>query len=91
MKDPHFASKILEIESIIETAVLSAHASLARQESRWGFWHYRSDFPERDDAHWVKHLILSKGSDAFEPRVSIRDIDTLPIQAEAWNYAQAAR
>jgi succinate dehydrogenase/fumarate reductase flavoprotein subunit len=75
--DAHWASKILEIESIIEIAALSAQASLARQESRWGFWHYRTDYPERDDDNWVRHIILTQGHGATTPEISFREVEML--------------
>ena len=40
---------------------LSATASLERTESRWLPWHFRSDFPEKDDANWRKRIVLKKG------------------------------
>ncbi len=39
--------------SLITVAYLMALAALRRQESRGG--HYRTDFPERDDARWACH------------------------------------
>lgn len=75
--DLHWASKILEIDSIIEISALSAHASLARKESRWGFWHYRTDFPERDDENFVRHLILTRGPDPASPEISFKDVEPL--------------
>jgi len=77
--DPHWASKILEIESIIETSALSAHASLAREESRWGFWHYRTDYPERDDENWIRHIVLTKTSDPTVPEISFKEVETLSL------------
>ena len=77
--DAHWASKILEIESIIETSALSAHASLAREESRWGFWHYRTDYPERDDENWTRHIILTKSSDPAVPEISFKEVETLSV------------
>ena len=32
---------------------MAAHASLFRTESRWGLYHYRVDYPERNDAELV--------------------------------------
>ena len=59
--DMHDLFKLYEVENIIKCAELSAMASLERQESRWGMWHQRSDFPARDDANWLKHIILKRG------------------------------
>ncbi len=52
-----------EIGHIITCARLSALASLERKESRWGLWHYRTDFPERNDDEWRKHVIVQKAED----------------------------
>lgn len=89
--DPHWASKILEIESIIDTATLSGCASLARTESRWGYWHYRTDYPQRNDDEWVRHVVLSKGDEQRRPRVTLRDIDLLPLQQGLWPAAAPER
>jgi L-aspartate oxidase len=32
-----------------------------REETRGG--HVRSDFPERDDAHWLRHLTTTRSAD----------------------------
>jgi Fe-S-cluster-containing hydrogenase component 2 len=39
---------------------MAARASLFRTESRWGLYHARVDFPERDDADWFCHAQLKK-------------------------------
>jgi succinate dehydrogenase/fumarate reductase flavoprotein subunit len=70
----HDLFKVLEVEDIILCAKLSATASLERKESRWGFWHYRADFPKKDDDHWRKHIMLQKGTGPAEIRVSHRPI-----------------
>nr|MBA3631956.1 FAD-binding protein [Acidobacteriota bacterium] len=41
--------------NFVTLAKLVATAALWREESRGG--HYRTDFPERDNAHWDKHSI----------------------------------
>ncbi|MFZ5631659.1 MAG: fumarate reductase/succinate dehydrogenase flavoprotein subunit [Bacillota bacterium] len=58
--DYHQLSKIQEIGFIIDCIELSAVASDARKESRWGFYHYRTDYPEKNDREWLKHIILQK-------------------------------
>lgn len=77
--DTHWASKVLEIESIIEVSTLSAHASLTRRESRWGFWHYRTDYPEKDDKNWIKHVVLSRSSDPSVPEISFKEVEPLRV------------
>ena len=73
--DFHELAKILEIESIIYCIELSAIASNARKESRWGSYHYRSDYPEKNDAEWKKHIILQAGNIPGETLVSFQDIE----------------
>jgi succinate dehydrogenase/fumarate reductase flavoprotein subunit len=70
----HDLFKVLEVENIILCAQLSATASLERKESRWGFWHYRADFPRRDDEKWLRHIMLKKGDDPEEILVSYRPV-----------------
>jgi succinate dehydrogenase/fumarate reductase flavoprotein subunit len=59
--DFHELSKYEEIQFILDSAELSVHASLEREESRWGWFHYRTDFPEKDDKNWLKHVVLERG------------------------------
>jgi len=72
IKNVHDLFKVLEVENIILCAKLSATASMERKESRWGFWHYRSDYPLRDDSQWLKHIMLKAGPEPGEIRVSHR-------------------
>lgn len=60
VRDAHDLFKTYEVENIIECATLSATASLERSESRWLPWHYRSDYPEKDDKNWLKHIVLTQ-------------------------------
>jgi succinate dehydrogenase/fumarate reductase flavoprotein subunit len=74
VRNIHDLFKVLEVENIMLCARLSATASLDRKESRWGFWHYRADYPEKDDARMVKHIMLKKGLYEEEILVSHRPI-----------------
>ena len=55
---------------IIQCAAMSAVASKERKESRWGLWHMRSDYPVKDDAQWLKHIVLTQGDSLEDIRVS---------------------
>lgn len=74
IRNVHDLFKVLEVENIILCAKLSATASLERSESRWGFWHYRSDYPKRDDRQWLKHIMLERGAEPGAIQVSHRPI-----------------
>ncbi len=74
IRNVHDLFKVLEVENIILCAKLSATASLERKESRWGFWHYRSDYPRRDDGQWLKHVMLERGTEPGAIGVSHRPI-----------------
>jgi succinate dehydrogenase/fumarate reductase flavoprotein subunit len=74
VRDEHDLFKTYEVENIIECAYLSATASLERTESRWLPWHFRSDFPEKDDANWKKHIVLTKGEKPGHARIQYKDI-----------------
>jgi len=74
VKNIHDLFKVLEVENIMLCARLSATASLERKESRWGFWHYRPDFPQKDDAKWLKHIMLKRGGDPSEITISYRPL-----------------
>lgn len=47
-----------ELGCLLELAEVTAVSALARQESRGG--HARDDYPERDDANWLKHTLCHK-------------------------------
>jgi succinate dehydrogenase / fumarate reductase flavoprotein subunit len=47
-----------ELQSLLDVAEAIVASALARQESRGA--HYRSDYPKRDDAQWLKHTVASQ-------------------------------
>jgi len=57
-KDFHYLSKCHEIRSMALCAELTFRAALMREESR-GF-HFREDYPKRDDKKWLKWIILKQ-------------------------------
>ncbi len=47
-----------ELQNLLTIARLMIHSALAREESRGV--HFRSDFPQRDDAHWQRHVVCPR-------------------------------
>ncbi len=52
--DPHQLAKLFEATSTVLLTELCLSAAIMRKESRAG--HYREDFPERDNANWLKWI-----------------------------------
>ncbi|MBH9788339.1 fumarate reductase/succinate dehydrogenase flavoprotein subunit, partial [Clostridioides difficile] len=59
-RDPHELMRALEVHATRDCAEMAARASLFRTESRWGLYHARVDYPERNDADWRVHVQLHK-------------------------------
>jgi succinate dehydrogenase / fumarate reductase, flavoprotein subunit len=51
----------LELGYLLDCAEATVAGALARQESRGA--HFREDFPDRDDANWLKHTLASRGAE----------------------------
>jgi len=60
-EDLHDAMKAVEVEAIMDCTEMVVAASLERKESRWGVYHRRVDFPERNDGEWKKFVVVHKG------------------------------
>ena len=54
-----------EARNIHQTGLLIARSALAREESRGA--HYRIDYPDHDDAKFLKHSIVARDKIRFEP------------------------
>lgn len=60
--NPHELMRAAEVSVIRDCAEMAARASLFRTESRWGLYHYRADFPTKNDQDWFCHAHLKKDS-----------------------------
>ncbi len=58
--NPHELMRSMEIHAILDCAEMAAQASLFRKESRWGLYHYRVDYPEKNDEDWFVHVQVKK-------------------------------
>src|SRR3989344_460149 len=69
--------KALEVDNLIEAAQATMVAAAARPESRGA--HAHDDFPNRDDANWMKHsLWYSEGS-----RLDYKPVNLTPLTVES--------
>ncbi|RIZ65786.1 MAG: fumarate reductase/succinate dehydrogenase flavoprotein subunit [Methylococcales bacterium] len=58
--NPHELMRAAEVGFILDCAEMAAKASLFRTESRWGLYHARQDYSERNDAEWAVHVQVQK-------------------------------
>ncbi|MBF8222443.1 succinate dehydrogenase flavoprotein subunit [Halomonas sp. 328] len=62
----------LELDNLMEVAEATAISALERKESRGA--HSRYDYPDRDDANWLKHSLYFPA----EKRLAKRDVNFAP-------------
>jgi succinate dehydrogenase / fumarate reductase flavoprotein subunit len=67
----------LELENLIGVARATLVSALNRTESRGA--HTREDFPERDDANWLKHTLYSREGD----QVDAKPVRLKPLTVES--------
>jgi fumarate reductase flavoprotein subunit len=73
----------LELDYMLEVADTITYSALAREESRGA--HSRRDFPERDDAKYLKHTIAFR-TDEIAPRLEYRDVRITNFKPQARTY-----
>ena len=81
VRDSHELMRALEAQSIMDCADMAAAASLYRTESRWGLYHNRVEYPDRDDENWFCHSILTKGPDG-KPSLTTKPVAPYIIEIE---------
>jgi succinate dehydrogenase / fumarate reductase, flavoprotein subunit len=66
---------MLELGYMIDCAEMTAVSAVERKESRGA--HYRNDYPQRDDANWLKHIACTYSPEG--PKLS-----EVPITITRW-------
>jgi succinate dehydrogenase/fumarate reductase flavoprotein subunit len=56
----HELMRAIELQDIIDIAEVHAATSLLRTETRMAPYHYRVDYPEKDDVNWRKNILVHK-------------------------------
>jgi succinate dehydrogenase / fumarate reductase flavoprotein subunit len=67
----------LEYENLIAQAVVTMAGAAARQESRGS--HAREDFPDRDDANWMKHTLAWADDATRTARLDYRPVHSFTL------------
>ncbi len=73
----------LELDYMLELSETITYSALAREESRGA--HARRDFPERDDAKFLKHTIALR-TDGGPPKLEYRDVRITNFTPQARAY-----
>jgi succinate dehydrogenase / fumarate reductase flavoprotein subunit len=72
----------VELRFMLDCAECSCVGALHRTESRGA--QFRTDFPERNDDEWMKHIELTRGDE--EPEISYSDVTVTQWQPEERTY-----
>ena len=78
----------LEFENLIAQALVTLHSALNRTESRGA--HAREDFPERDDAQWLKHSVAWLGEHG-SVLIDYRPVHMKPLTNDVQSFPPKAR
>jgi len=76
-----------QLYNMLQLARVIAQGAALRDESRGA--HYKPDFPERDDANWLKTTKAYFAADADEPRFEFEQVDTSLIKPRPRRYDAA--
>jgi len=68
----------LELDNLIETAKATVVSAEARKESRGA--QARSDYPDRDDANWLKHTLWYREGN----RLAYKSVNMKPVSVDAF-------
>jgi len=72
----------LELGYMLEIAECTCVGAIHRTESRGA--QYRTDFPERNDEEWLKHIDLSRADDG--PEISYSDVTITQWEPQERTY-----
>ena len=76
-KDGHTLFQCHEAKAMALCAEMTYRAALMREESRG--WHFREDFPKRDDENWLKWTIVKQDKEEMS-------VSTEPIPIDKYPY-----
>ena len=72
----------IELGFMIDCAEVIVIAAIERRESRGA--QFRTDFPERNDEEWLKHITISKDGD--QPEIAYSEVTITQWEPEVRTY-----
>jgi succinate dehydrogenase flavoprotein subunit len=73
-----------ELGYLLDCAEATVWSALAREESRGG--HFREDFPERDDTHWLRHTLAYRSDIEGGPRLAYKPVTITKFEPKPRTY-----
>jgi succinate dehydrogenase / fumarate reductase flavoprotein subunit len=70
----------MEFDNLIIQAVVTMDSAVERKESRGA--HAREDFPDRDDASWMKHTLAWASDETKRVSIDFRPVHTYTMTNE---------
>jgi len=80
-------SDALRLEGMIRLAIVIATGALARTESRGA--HFRSDYPMRDDVHWLNRTLARWPTGDARPALSYEPVGVIDLPPGHRGYGKA--
>jgi succinate dehydrogenase / fumarate reductase flavoprotein subunit len=74
----------IELGYLIDCAEATVESALARHESRGG--HAREDYPDRDDANWLKHTFASRDPKSGTMTMRYKPVTITKFEPKARSY-----
>jgi succinate dehydrogenase / fumarate reductase flavoprotein subunit len=71
-----------ELEGMLDLAEVIVEGALARKESRGS--HFRVDYPNRDDEHWLRHTLADKTPEG--PRLDYKEVTIISYRPKERTY-----
>ncbi len=78
-----------QFDAMLEVALLIVKGALLRDEFRGS--HFKPEFPERDDEHWLKTTIAQYDPSSDEPGITYEPIDLRHLKPILRDYSKAKK